>query len=72
MSLDEFPIALILAGLVAYAVLGGADFGAGFWSLPVGGHRGAKAAGTGVVEIRDANHTAAAPAAGDRAETLRA
>ena len=33
----EFPLILILAGLVAYAVLGGADFGAGFWMLPGGG-----------------------------------
>ena len=37
MSLAEFPLILILAGLVAYAVLGGADFGAGFWMLPGGG-----------------------------------
>ena len=36
MSLAEFPLILILAGLVAYAVLGGADFGAGFWMLPGG------------------------------------
>jgi cytochrome bd ubiquinol oxidase subunit II len=53
MSLDEFPIALILAGLVAYAVLGGADFGAGFWSLPVGGRRGEA--------IRDHAHHAMGP-----------
>ena len=37
MSLAEFPLILILAGLAAYAVLGGADFGAGFWMLPGGG-----------------------------------
>src|SRR5437867_40593 len=36
MSLAEFPLLLILAGLVAYAVLAGADFGAGFWMLPSG------------------------------------
>lgn len=36
MSLAEFPLLLILAGLVAYAVLAGADFGAGFWMLPGG------------------------------------
>jgi cytochrome d ubiquinol oxidase subunit II len=53
MSLDEFPIALILAGLVAYAVLGGADFGAGFWSLPAGGRRGEA--------IRDHAHHAMGP-----------
>jgi cytochrome d ubiquinol oxidase subunit II len=33
MSLDAYPLILIVAGLTAYAVLGGADFGAGFWSL---------------------------------------
>jgi cytochrome d ubiquinol oxidase subunit II len=36
MSLAEFPLLLILAGLAAYAVLAGADFGAGFWMLPGG------------------------------------
>jgi cytochrome d ubiquinol oxidase subunit II len=33
----EFPLILTLAGLVAYAVLAGADYGAGFWMLPGGG-----------------------------------
>jgi cytochrome bd ubiquinol oxidase subunit II len=33
MSLADFPLILILAGLVAYAVLAGADFGAGVWML---------------------------------------
>jgi len=37
MSLAELPLILILAGLVAYAVLAGADFGAGCWMLPGGG-----------------------------------
>jgi cytochrome d ubiquinol oxidase subunit II len=32
-QLDEVPLALILLGLIAYAVLAGADFGAGFWQL---------------------------------------
>jgi len=36
MSLAEFPLVLILAGLVGYSVLAGADFGAGFWTLPQG------------------------------------
>ena len=31
MSLTEIPMVLTLAGLVAYTVLGGADFGAGLW-----------------------------------------
>jgi cytochrome d ubiquinol oxidase subunit II len=33
MALNEVPLVLILVGLAAYAVLGGADFGAGFWQL---------------------------------------
>jgi cytochrome d ubiquinol oxidase subunit II len=33
MSLAEAPVVLILIGLAAYAVLAGADFGAGFWQL---------------------------------------
>ena len=33
MSLAEAPLALALIGLVAYTVLGGADFGAGLWFL---------------------------------------
>jgi cytochrome bd ubiquinol oxidase subunit II len=32
-SLAEIPLVLILIGLAAYAVLAGADFGAGFWEL---------------------------------------
>jgi cytochrome d ubiquinol oxidase subunit II len=36
MTLDAYPLVLIVAGLTAYAVLGGADFGAGFWSLWAG------------------------------------
>jgi cytochrome d ubiquinol oxidase subunit II len=36
MTLEAFPLLLIVAGLTAYAVLGGADFGAGFWSLWAG------------------------------------
>jgi cytochrome d ubiquinol oxidase subunit II len=37
MHLADLPLILMLVGLVAYAVLGGADFGAGFWQL-AGGH----------------------------------
>ncbi len=33
MSLADVPLILLLVGLAAYAVLGGADFGAGFWQL---------------------------------------
>jgi cytochrome bd ubiquinol oxidase subunit II len=38
--LDELPIGFMLLGLSAYAVLGGADFGAGFWQLLSPGRRG--------------------------------
>jgi cytochrome bd ubiquinol oxidase subunit II len=40
MTLAELPLVLMLCGLTAYAVLGGADFGAGLWSLRAGGRRG--------------------------------
>ena len=33
MSLADVPLCLMLVGLAAYVVLGGADFGAGFWQL---------------------------------------
>ena len=35
--LPEICLALIIAGITAYAVLGGADFGGGFWDLTAGG-----------------------------------
>ncbi len=41
MQLADVPLLLMLAGLAAYAVLGGADFGAGFWQLL--GDRGERA-----------------------------
>ena len=44
---------LILAGLACYAVLGGADFGAGFWEL--------FAYGEGGEEVREHTHRAMAP-----------
>jgi cytochrome bd ubiquinol oxidase subunit II len=40
--LPELAAAFLLVGLAAYVVLGGADFGAGFWDLTAGGaERGA-------------------------------
>jgi cytochrome bd ubiquinol oxidase subunit II len=36
MTLAEAPLVLMLLGLTAYAVLGGADFGAAFWQLGAG------------------------------------
>jgi cytochrome d ubiquinol oxidase subunit II len=40
-TLAEVPLVLMLVGLAAYAVLGGADFGAAFWQLGARGERGA-------------------------------
>ncbi|HYV14636.1 MAG TPA: cytochrome d ubiquinol oxidase subunit II [Conexibacter sp.] len=54
MSLSTVPLLLALAGLALYAVLGGADFGAGFWQLAAGrGERGAA--------VREHAHDAMAP-----------
>jgi cytochrome d ubiquinol oxidase subunit II len=54
MHLYEVPLIFVLLGLVLYAVLAGADFGAGFWQLLAGpGERGAP--------IRDHAHEAMAP-----------
>ena len=41
MTLAEAPLVLMLFGLAAYAVLGGADFGAAFWQFGARGQRGA-------------------------------
>jgi len=52
--LSSVPMVFILAGLVLYAVLAGADFGAGFWTLLSGpGEHGA--------EIRDSAHHSMGP-----------
>jgi cytochrome bd ubiquinol oxidase subunit II len=40
----EVPMVFILAGVVAYTVLAGADFGAGLWTLLAGGGRAGRAA----------------------------
>jgi cytochrome d ubiquinol oxidase subunit II len=37
--LAELCLGLVMLGVVAYAVLGSADFGAGFWDLTAGGDR---------------------------------
>src|SRR5215469_14214475 len=39
MSLADLVAAVFLLAVTAYAVLGGADFGAGFWDLLAGGTR---------------------------------
>jgi cytochrome d ubiquinol oxidase subunit II len=44
--LADLALAVLLIALAAYAVLGGADFGAGFWDLTAGGaQRGARLRG---------------------------
>ena len=40
--LDTLPIVFVLAGLVFYVVLGGADFGAGLWQLLAGRGHGSR------------------------------
>src|SRR5262249_54045829 len=37
--LADVPMVFILVGIIAYTVLSGADFGAGFWTLVPGGGR---------------------------------
>jgi cytochrome d ubiquinol oxidase subunit II len=54
MHLYNVPLAFALVGLALYTVLGGADFGAGFWQLVAGRGEQAK-------EIRDHSHKAMAP-----------
>lgn len=49
----EIPVILMLLGLAAYVVLGGADFGAGLWELT--------ARGPGGKTLRDHTHRAMAP-----------
>jgi cytochrome bd ubiquinol oxidase subunit II len=58
--LPELAAALTLVGLTAYVVLGGADFGAGFWDLTAGGaERGAPVRALvkrGMSPVWEANH----------------
>ncbi len=54
MILDLTPLLIALVGLVLYTVLGGADFGAGFWQLLAGSGAHGRA-------LRDAAHRAIAP-----------
>jgi cytochrome bd ubiquinol oxidase subunit II len=56
----ELVTAVLIAGVAAYAVLGGADFGAGFWDLTAGGaRRGARIRGLvkrSMGPVWEANH----------------
>jgi cytochrome bd ubiquinol oxidase subunit II len=57
---EELTAGVLVAGLTAYAVLGGADFGAGFWDLTAGGaQRGARVRGLvkrSMGPVWEANH----------------
>ena len=58
--LAELALAVLIVALSAYAVLGGADFGAGFWDLTAGGaERGARLRGLvkhSMGPVWEANH----------------
>jgi cytochrome bd ubiquinol oxidase subunit II len=58
--LPEVCLGLLVAGVTAYAVLGSADFGAGFWDLTAGGaSRGARVRGLvqrSMSPVWEANH----------------
>src|SRR3954468_5370792 len=58
--LADLVLAVLLVALAAYLVLGGADFGAGFWDLTAGGaERGARVRGIvkfGMGPVAEANH----------------
>jgi cytochrome bd ubiquinol oxidase subunit II len=58
-TLAEAPLVLMLVGLAAYAVLGGADFGAAFWQLGARGEQGAQLrehAYRAMAPVWEANH----------------
>ena len=58
--LPEICLALVMIGVTAYAVLGSADFGAGFWDLTAGGdRRGGRVRGMiqrSMAPVWEANH----------------
>ncbi len=54
MLLETLPIIFVLAGLVFYVVLGGADFGAGLWQLTAG-------RGESATRLRDHAHHSMGP-----------
>jgi cytochrome bd ubiquinol oxidase subunit II len=58
--LADLALAVLMLGIIAYAVLGGADFGAGFWDLTAGGaERGARLRGMvkrSMGPVWEANH----------------
>ena len=60
LMLPEICVGLVVLGITAYAVLGGADFGAGFWDLTAGGDaRGGRVRGMvqrSMSPVWEANH----------------
>ncbi len=58
--LPEICLGFVMLGIVAYAVFGGADFGAGFWDLTAGGaHKGGRVRGLiqrSMSPVWEANH----------------
>ncbi len=59
MELAEVPAILILIGLIAYAVLAGADFGAPIWAITAGGEDSGKLKESGhrsMAPVWEANH----------------
>src|SRR3954464_4896365 len=52
--LESLPLVFVLAGLALYTVLGGADFGAGFWQLFAGRGRHAE-------QVREEAHHSMGP-----------
>ncbi|MCP9487618.1 MAG: cytochrome d ubiquinol oxidase subunit II [Gaiellaceae bacterium MAG52_C11] len=56
MTLAEAPLLLMLVGLAAYAVLGGADFGAAFWQLGARGAQLREHAYRAMGPVWEANH----------------
>ena len=60
MTLASVPVCIMLVGVAAYAVLGGADFGAGFWQMVPGDSKQRKAvrshARHAITPVWEANH----------------
>src|SRR5579862_245794 len=56
MLLQVLPLVFVLAGLAFYAVLGGADFGAGFWQLFPGAEGSRDFARHAIGPVWEANH----------------
>jgi cytochrome bd ubiquinol oxidase subunit II len=61
MSSADVVLAVLWVGVTAYAVLGGADFGAGFWDLTAGGTERGRAPRAlierAITPVWEANHT---------------